>query len=89
MAEVTYHIVEHNGGWAYKVGDVFSETFATRAEAAEAAERAAQGHMRAGPDESIEYEDEDGVWHEETASGLDRPHTDVEADDAGDANEPE
>ena len=30
MNKVTYEIVEHDGGWAYKVGDVFSETFATR-----------------------------------------------------------
>ena len=29
MARVTYVIVEHDGGWAYKVGDVFSETFPT------------------------------------------------------------
>ena len=26
MTEVTYTIVEHDGGWAYKVGDTFSET---------------------------------------------------------------
>ena len=30
MSHVTYTVVEHDGGWAYKVGDVFSETFATR-----------------------------------------------------------
>ena len=24
MAEVKYKIVEHDGGWAYKLGDVFS-----------------------------------------------------------------
>lgn len=75
---IIYHIVEHNGGWAYKLGDVFSETFATHAQATEAAERAAQGHMRAGADEAIEYEDDKGVWHEETVSGLDRPDADVE-----------
>ena len=78
MADIIYEIVEHNGGWAYKVGDVFSETFATHAEAAGAAERAAENHMRSGVDETIEYEDTDGVWHEEAASGLDRPHADVE-----------
>lgn len=78
MAHVTYEIVEHNGGWAYRVGDVFSETFATRAEAADAAERAAEGHMRSGSDEVVEYEDEDGIWHEEAVSGRDRPDADVE-----------
>mgnify|MGYP006211561437 CR=1 FL=1 len=29
MAHVTYRIVEHDGGWAYKLGDSFSETFAS------------------------------------------------------------
>ncbi len=33
MSEVTYRIVEHDGGFAYKVGDVFSETFPSREEA--------------------------------------------------------
>ncbi len=78
MAHVTYEIVEHDGGWAYKVGDVFSETFPTRAAAEEAAEQAAREHMRAGSDETIEYEDEEGVWHEEDVSGKDRPDADVE-----------
>ena len=78
MTHVTYEIVEHNGGWAYKLGDVFSETFATRAEAIEAADIAAQAHMRTGSDEAVEYEDEDGVWHDETVSGEDRPDADVE-----------
>ena len=38
MSHVTYTVVEHDGGWAYKVGDVFSETFPTH-EAAHAAAR--------------------------------------------------
>src|SRR5271165_7598497 len=42
MIHVTYAVVEHDGGWAYKVGDVFSETFPTRALAHAAAERAAR-----------------------------------------------
>ena len=33
MSEVTYEIVEHDGGWAYKVGPTFSETFPTHDEA--------------------------------------------------------
>lgn len=78
MTHVTYEIVEHDGGWAYRVGDVFSETFATHDEAVEAARIAAEGHMQPGPDETIEYEDEDGVWHDERTSGKDRPEADVE-----------
>ncbi len=30
MSHVTYTVVEHDGGWAYKLGDVFSETFASK-----------------------------------------------------------
>lgn len=78
MTRITYEIVEHEDGWAYKLGDVFSETYGSHAEATEAAEQAAEGHMRSGSDEVIEYEDEDDVWHEETAPGDDRPEAEVE-----------
>jgi hypothetical protein len=33
MANVHYRIVEHEGGWACKAGDVFSERYATHDEA--------------------------------------------------------
>jgi hypothetical protein len=42
MSDVTYEIVQHDGGWAYKVDGVFSETFPTHAEALAAAEAAAE-----------------------------------------------
>lgn len=76
--KVIYQIVEHNGGWAYKVGDVFSETFATHHDAKAAAETAAQHQQRAGETLDIEYETADGEWHEEVASGEDRPDTEVQ-----------
>ncbi len=41
MSEVTYRIVEHDGGYAYKVGDVFSETYPSHDEALQAAQAAA------------------------------------------------
>src|SRR6185312_13238106 len=41
MNKVTYQIVEHDGGWAYKLGDVYSETFRTHEEALNAARAAA------------------------------------------------
>ncbi len=47
-------------------------------EAEQAAEAAAAEHELSGSDEHIEYEDEDGVWHEEDVSGEERPETDVE-----------
>jgi hypothetical protein len=76
---VVYRVVEHDGGWAYKVGDVFSETYPTRELADAAAERAASEQRAPGDTEVIQYQDEDGVWREETARGDDRPPTAVRA----------
>ena len=78
MADVTYEVVEHDGGWAYKMGDVFSETFRTHDEAHDAAASAAAEQRRAGEDEAIEYQDADGKWKVEQAKGDDRPATHVE-----------
>jgi hypothetical protein len=78
MTRITYKVVRHDEGWAYKVGDVFSERFNTHAEALEAAKRAAHEQRAPGTTHDIEYEDENGKWHTETALGLDRPETDVE-----------
>ena len=77
MTKVTYEIVEHDGGWAYKVGDVFSESFSTREDALVAARRAATEQQRPGESGSIEYEDEEGKWHQEVDPGDDRPETEV------------
>ena len=79
MSQVIYTVVEHDGGWAYKVGDVFSETFRTRQEAHAAADRAAQEQRVPGQSGAIEYEDSSGRWREEEESGDDRPDTDVKA----------
>ena len=77
MTHVSYEVIEHDGAWAYRVGDVCSETFATRREAHEAAERAAAAHRAVGEDETVEYQDSGGVWRQEDASGADRPKTEV------------
>ena len=77
MTDVTYEIVEHDGGWAYRLGDVFSETFRTRMAAEKAAEAAASEQELPGETEAIQFQDQQGVWHEELASGSDRPHTHV------------
>ena len=78
MTRVTYQVVEHDGGWAYKVADVFSETFPTRSDAHVAAERAAAEQRAPDKDTVISYEDEKYRWHDETARGSDRPETAVE-----------
>ncbi|HTQ83628.1 MAG TPA: DUF2188 domain-containing protein [Pseudolabrys sp.] len=75
MSEITYQIVRHDEGWAYKVNGVFSEPFPSHAQALAAARAAAQEQRVPGRTEIIEYEDETGKWHTETAAGSDRPIT--------------
>ena len=80
MSHVIYRIVPHDGGWAYTVDGVFSESFATHAAALAAARRAAVEQRTPGRTEVIEYETADGKWRTETAAGSDRPEIDVEDD---------
>jgi len=78
MSKVVYNIVQHDGGWAYRVSDVFSETFPTHDAALKAARVAAAEQRVPGTTETIEWEDADGKWHSETAAGSDRPDTEVQ-----------
>jgi Uncharacterized protein conserved in bacteria (DUF2188) len=78
MTKITYEIVEHDGGWAYRVGDVYSETFPSHDLARKAAERAAREQRAPGETTVISYEDRQGRWHEQRSRGDDRPETDVE-----------
>jgi len=78
MAHVTYHIVKHEDGWAYKAEGTFSETFPTHEAALRAARSAAAEQRVPGRTEAIEWEDENGKWHSETASGQDRPQTEID-----------
>lgn len=83
MSEVVYRVVEHDGGWAYQFDGVYSETFATRAEAEAAANRVAEEQRLPGEDETVEWQDEKGEWHEERERGSDRPLTSVAGSDRG------
>lgn len=76
--KLTYHIVEHDDGWAYKLGDVYSETFPTHDAARAAAHRAAREQQRPGETTGITWEDASGDWHEEVVKGDDRPQTEVQ-----------
>jgi hypothetical protein len=78
MSKVVYEVVEHDGGWAYKVDGVFSEAFPSHGEARAAAERAAREQVVAGETTGISYEDKNGRWHDEVSKGTDRPETEVE-----------
>jgi hypothetical protein len=78
MTQIIYKVVRHDDGWAYTLDGVFSEAFPTHAEALAAARRAAAEQRVPGSTEAIEWEDEHGRWHSETARGSDRPETDVQ-----------
>jgi hypothetical protein len=78
MTKVTYEIVRHDGGWAYKVDETFSEPFKTHDEARNAAELAAKEQAEPGEATVISYEDKEGHWHKEKSAGGDRPKADVE-----------
>jgi hypothetical protein len=78
MSHVTYHIVQHDGGWAYRAEGTYSDPFPNHDAALKAARRAA-GEQRVGGDtHGIVYEDAGGQWREELSDGRDRPWTDVE-----------
>lgn len=77
MPKVQYEVVEHDDGWAYKVEEAFSETFPSQTDALAAARIAAANHRIPGVDEHIEFQDPEGRWHIQIASGLDRPQTEV------------
>ena len=78
MNKVTYEIVEHDGGWAYKLGNTYSETFASHDAAKAAAVRAAREQKVPDQTAAIEYETANGEWVTESADGHDRPSTEVE-----------
>ncbi|MBS0418626.1 MAG: DUF2188 domain-containing protein [Proteobacteria bacterium] len=77
MAKITYEIVKHDGGWAYRANGTYSESFATHDAARKAAERAAREQLEPGETTTISYEDDRGRWHDEVSKGNDRPDVDV------------
>lgn len=77
VEKIHYRVVEHDGGWSYKLGDVFSETFPSRAAALSAAKRVAREQHVPGNAAYIEYQDEKGEWRTEFSAGGDRPDADV------------
>jgi len=78
MNKIVYQIVQHDGGWAYRVDETFSETFPSHDGARLAAERAAREQALPGDATVISYEDKQGHWHRERAAADDRPQPEVE-----------
>lgn len=79
---VTYHVGKHDGGYGYRLGDVWSETFKDHDSALSAAKAAAERQHVEGRDAEIAYQLPDGGWRTEHVAGGDRPDTDV-IDDEG------
>ncbi len=75
--KIIYEVVRHDGGWAYRVGETYSEAFPSHDAAHQAAERAAAEQLAPGDTTPISYEDEQGHWHNEISAGDDRPETEV------------
>lgn len=77
MTKIVYDIIQHDGGWAFKLGATISETFASHDDAFAAAKRVAREQQQAGETAAISWEDERGRWHEELSRGDDRPEVDI------------
>jgi hypothetical protein len=77
MPKIHYQVVQHDGGWAYRLNDVFSEPFRSKAAALAAARRVAAEQHIPGDTTKIEFQDEVGKWHTELSEGTDRPDADV------------
>ena len=77
MVKFVYEIVPHDGGWAYRAGGAYSETFATHDEALEAV-RIVMAEQQLGDEPvTISYQNEEGKWVEEYSDGGDRPEVEV------------
>jgi hypothetical protein len=79
MPKVHYIVVPHDGGWAYRLNDAYSEPFRDKATALAAARRVAAEQRVPGETTRIEFQDESGRWHVELSEGDDRPEADVVA----------
>lgn len=60
MADITYQIVPHDNGWAYKLGDTLSEPYATAEQAMDRARNAAARQKIGGGDALLAYPAPDG-----------------------------
>ncbi|MBX5046857.1 DUF2188 domain-containing protein [Rhizobium lentis] len=62
MADITYQVVPHDNGWAYKLGDTLSETYATAEEAIDHAKDAASRQKIGDGEALLAYPAPDGGW---------------------------
>ena len=78
--QLVYQIGPHDGGWAYRVNDTWSEPFHSHDAALTAARAIARRQENGDRDVVINYETENGQWVEEAIAGGDRPQTTVSDD---------
>ncbi|MDK4723801.1 MULTISPECIES: hypothetical protein [Rhizobium] len=77
MMPLIYKVGKHDEGFAYRLGDVWSETFPDHESALAAAKSAAARQQQDGEDAQITYQLYDGRWLTEHVSRGEGPTTDV------------
>ncbi|HBF30785.1 DUF2188 domain-containing protein [Rhizobium sp.] len=77
MVKVTYEIVPHDEGWAYRLNGAYSERFDSHDEALEAARIVVKELSLNDEPVRIIYQDENGKWRAEMSSGDDRPEVEI------------
>lgn len=77
MVKVTYEIVPHDEGWAYRLNGAYSERFDSHDEALEAARIVVRELSLTDEPVRIIYQDESGKWRAEMSSGDDRPEVEI------------
>ena len=60
MADLNYHVLEHMGGWDYRIGDSLPYTFTHREEAIQSAKEAPPRHKAMANATTILYNRTDG-----------------------------
>jgi len=78
MRSITYKVLRHDGGWAYRVNGACSETFPTREKARKAARRAAWEQAASAESSLIDYEDGQRPRYHELSAAGERPKTPAE-----------
>ena len=74
---MSYKLVEHDNGWAYRVDGTFSETFSNHDSALCAARSAACEQLVPRQSKGIVWEDAQGRWHAEEICTDKRPRIEV------------
>src|ERR1700730_2992027 len=69
MTRIIYEVVEHDGGWAYQVDGVFSETFPSHDLARAAADRAAKEQIVPGDAMGFRTKIRHRRWYDEASPG--------------------